>query len=618
VSDPGIKPGQGWSDAFPAGASAAVTPAPKPQPAKAAVAAAQPTRELSEFTRDAETWEEFFAGSSRRPRAFFIQHLADVETFLQQHPATSEQLRAAYRRARAALRPTPGTARGLEFGAQFVAYHLALLENGLAETDAAAWVRDDFLQLARTDIYNAHHVLMGVQNIAPLQKLLPDQQNAQIREIAGRVVKREPLPKVGEATPAAPAVATTSAPARPAPAGGAPGFAPRFSTSSVAGHWDLSTNFFGRDGRRFTGQIRFEGGDGVVRAVVFDPLSNNPKRGSAGINEQRVGALQQVQRTLMFRFNEFAYTGVFDPRNLGGNIMRGNDVVGSWTAVRRMDLDYLVVARAAGKTPEAIAAYDAAIRENPLASYRMERAGLHYDNRDHALAIADYDEVIKVTPNHINARFNRMLSHYYARQREQALTDADHLLENKLVRGEQHAITLFMRGEILWWLERHDEADQAYAAAIELDPKLAERTRAAGTREGALARMAANAARVNAIMSRLNEGMAESTAQLKAAAAASTGTAAAPGPEIPASPSQQVLSLYESLRAKFTHPNADLTAPEFTAGLDLVAKLIPAARHIFTEGYREVVRAFDATQPANDVSFAGNPCRTAPLFTRVN
>src|SRR5690606_37140175 len=119
---PPIALGQGWSEVFgppptvvAAGAPPAVAPSPKPQTAQSAVVAtpATPVRLPSECTRDATTWAEFFAGAARRQQTSCCRHLSDVIAFRQQHPATSEQLRAAHLRARATLRPTPGTVRGL-------------------------------------------------------------------------------------------------------------------------------------------------------------------------------------------------------------------------------------------------------------------------------------------------------------------------------------------------------------------------------------------------------------------------------------------------------------------------------------------------------------------------
>lgn len=177
--------------------AAPVVAAAKP-PAPAPTAVAKPASQLSPITRDAADWEAFFAASARRDVVTHRQHDPDVRLFLEKHPATTEQLRAAYRRARDAFRPTPGTVRGRQLGGQFVAYHLAILATGLSGQAAANFVRDDFQALTRSDVQNAQQVLMGLDrpNLALFRPFLTPQQNQQVRDLADLVLKRQPLPTV--------------------------------------------------------------------------------------------------------------------------------------------------------------------------------------------------------------------------------------------------------------------------------------------------------------------------------------------------------------------------------------------------------------------------------------
>lgn len=522
-----IQPGQGWSaiysaDKRPAAAAPAAVPAvaatPAPRPAapaatpapavaakntpRPAAPAAASTAELSAVTREAKNWQEFFAASAKRPEVFHQRHEPDVALFLRRHAATPEQLRTAYRAAHAGLRLTVGSDRGREAGAQFVAYQTALLQAGLSDAEAVAYVRDDFLKLLNTDIYNAYQALMGVRDaaVAPLRTLIPSSLQQEFRDLAARHANREPVPKVGAA------VAASSAP-----------------PDSLVGHWSYSASTFSQNGRpsqRIEGVLRFDGGGHVVNSVVFGPLSANPTRDSAHLSGEHHPLTGHIHRTLRFNQGELVFDSTPHPQNLAGNIWQGQNIIGSWQAVRRLDLDHVARARSLGSGPEAIAAYTEAIKLRADPAHYFARGNLHYDARNNEAAIADYDVVLKTEPRHANARFNRMLALYYARQHERALTEVDHLLKNKMLQGEQLADAHFMRGQILWWLKRHDESEAAYAAAIKLAPKFAERTRVANTREGRLAEIVERGAEVNAIFARMDEGIKKSTDQLRAANAA--------------------------------------------------------------------------------------------------
>ncbi len=515
VVAPEISPGQGWSAIYseaqrpavaatpaspPATPAAAVAAKPAPRPAAPAAAS---TDELSAVTREAKNWQEFFAASARRPEVFHQSHQPDVALFLRRHAATPEQLRAAYRAAHAGLRLTVGSARGREAGAQFVAYQTALLQAGLSDPEAVAYVRDDFLNLVSTDIYNAYQALMGVRDAAvePLRALIPPSLQQEFRDLAARHANREPVPQVGTA------VAASAAP-----------------PDSLVGHWSYSASLFSQSGRpsqRIEGILRFNGSGHVVNGVVFGPFSANPTRDSALLSGETNPLTGQVRRTLRFNQGELVFDSMAHPQLLAGNIARGQNIIGSWQAARRPDYDHVARARALGNSPEAIAAYTEAIKLAAAPDHYFARGNLHYDARNNEAAIADYDAVLKADPGHVNARFNRMLALYYARQHERALTEVDHLLDKKMLQGEQLANAHFMRGEILWWLKRHDESEAAYAAAIKLAPRFAERTRAANTREGRLAEIVERSAEVNAIFARMDEGIKKSTDQLRAANQAS-------------------------------------------------------------------------------------------------
>ncbi len=210
-------------------AASAQTPAKAPTPVAPKAQAAPPATtlnpsgpNLSAVTSAATNWDEFFAASARRGTARVPAHQNDVTLFHRRHPADAEQLRAAYRRTQAALRPTPGTNQGLERGALFVAYVLALQAAGLDNAAAAAASRDDYLNLARTDIYAAYEGILWAPRVIAWRSLLTPEQTARIDEIGRMIAQRQPLPKVPGTAPAPSAVAAASTAAKAAPAPSAP------------------------------------------------------------------------------------------------------------------------------------------------------------------------------------------------------------------------------------------------------------------------------------------------------------------------------------------------------------------------------------------------------------
>lgn len=192
--NPGIEAGQGWSQAFgderPPVLVRAEVAAAKPRPAP-------PVPQLTEFTRDATNWEEFFIGSARRNNPFFLRHSSDVKVFRTRNAASPEQLREAYRRAHAAFTPTPGTDLGKERGAMFVAYTVALEATGMTPAETVSFAGADFRALGLADLHGAYQALMGVEHsVDPWRALLNGFQRTRLQEIAKITTNRQPFPKV--------------------------------------------------------------------------------------------------------------------------------------------------------------------------------------------------------------------------------------------------------------------------------------------------------------------------------------------------------------------------------------------------------------------------------------
>ncbi|MCB1105738.1 MAG: WG repeat-containing protein [Opitutaceae bacterium] len=297
---------------------------------------------------------------------------------------------------------------------------------------------------------------------------------------------------------------------------------------NLPGHWKL-VGIMRANPNPQPMTVRFTGPNGTVDTLVANPLSPNPRHYSAQIKEvndtRRRGTWLQVH----FNYGELRFVGQSRDGDLHGTIFTASGgEIGSWTAHKQLDLDYLALAEQArrAKNPEAALHYfGEAIRKNRSADNYVRRGSFHYASQDNGSAIADYSAALERDSHHIGARYNRMLSFYYAQQHAEALIDADTLLARRTnpLSNKQLAFVHHFRGDILTWLERPDEAEQAYTKAIALDPKLAERNRAANTREWVLAQRLKRDLEVARIMNQMNRNITKSADKLREANATASG-----------------------------------------------------------------------------------------------
>lgn len=416
---------------------------------------------------------------------------------------------------------------------------------------------------------------MGVDrpNLPLFRPFLTPQQNQQIRDLADLVIKSQPLPTVPE-------TAATGLPAANAVFQAFEEYPGDFRRN-LPGHWSLTVNIIG--GRR--GQImdiRFTGPNGTVDTVVTNPLTSSASRYTARIEEMR----EDRGRWFKVHFNQgdMRFEGQTDQRILRGSVYNAaGQHLGDWNALKRRDLDYLDLAEQAKRaknTEAALHYYNAAIRVNGSADNYVSRANLHYAARDYPTAIADYNAALERNSYHLNARFNRMASHYYARQHTEALADADAFIAQRTgaPTKTQLAQVHHFRGDILWWLERSEDAEKAYTTAIALDPKLAERNRAANTREWAAAQFLKSQIAVNRVMSEAAAKMSESTEALKKANAIATRET--PRPAAPAPSAGDAAELEATLAGLVAATVRAVDAKDWAKALDNSATALNLAQKL--------------------------------------
>ena len=480
------------------------------------------------------------------------------------------EFRTAMTAATAASDPSESRAKA------FAAYCVALYDSGLTPEAVGPASLHGLADLIATDFYAVHRARLLIPG--RLQPTLDRRLSADQRDIVKRLVAKaagkpteDPVVKPGQgwaaafpggaiprapvaATPATTRVATTPPP-------------PVYRTfreyrddykRNLNGHWLVISSPKGRSALSETLRFEMSGPTGYA----YD------SRGTAHavVVTERAAPGGGMWVRIVVRYPTFSFEGTLhEIGSFDGNVLgSGGTVIGTWTMGRRVDLDYA----AAGKT--ALAAYNteyaASVRigaesraarkagDNALATSRGVLAtehvrrsesraaeAVHYfaeavrlrQNDTHHLydlgsahyaaqqfdeAVAKFDRVIAVASGstRYQARYNRMLARYYGRKHAEALVDADALIAEippKELAGND-AQTHFMRGDILWWLERRPESDAAYAKAFELNPQLKGKPRAADTREGMMAVYAKTSAETNRILGDMNAATAEANRKL--------------------------------------------------------------------------------------------------------
>ena len=86
---------------------------------------------------------------------------------------------------------------------------------------------------------------------------------------------------------------------------------------------------------------------------------------------------------------------------------------------------------------------------------------------DYRSALEDFNRVLAVYPNDMQALENRASCYMELKRYEEAITDA-----NEIIAADRTALgALMVRGKAYWWISRYDDAISDYTAAIALNPR---------------------------------------------------------------------------------------------------------------------------------------------------
>lgn len=555
VPAPEISPGQGWSAAYPVGTRPAIVatpPATPPAPAAPARPAAPQGPVLAAHFREASDWEAFFRAAATSPGWTLP---SDVEAFRARYRVSTDELRAAYRRVIAGHTPSENSTRGEEFGKIFAAYHLSLAATGLSSQAAVNFAREDFLALFDRDVHAGFRALMTLPRGDHLQHyrdLLPRPLANQVRLLAQHVSDRRPLPDDAALAAARYERLQTH---------------PNDFRLNALGFWHITTPALSGSGPSL---VRFTGTGNNLSHIEINPLSANPTRIPARFENRTVNGRNQTR--IIFTLGNNRHEG---SANRGDGIVgtihdANNRSLGVWNATKRLDFDYHFLARQAlrdGDRAAAIHYFGEAIRIRNETDHLLGRAIIHFEVKDYAAALADYDAILRIAPGNTAALSNRFLSLHYAGNHAAALVAFDHLFSRptQQIPAERRALFHFLRGDSLWHLDRLAEADQAYAAATRLHAPLANRTRASDTPEGLQRDTDRALAALAALLPRLPGH--------RPADAADTPPDAEPAPST--TPNfDHIVALHEAILAAHRHHEFDPEAPVYAEALALYARLL--------------------------------------------
>lgn len=343
-------------------------------------------------------------------------------------------------------------------------------------------------------------------------------------ERAARLEKPVTTPVAVKPAPvsAKPAVAPTPvAPAKPKPAYRVFAESPDFA-GNLTGHWEIRCHR--TDWRNDIVNIfRVTQAGRYSATLLMNPDAPTAKSYGMRIEESYSQADAYTHRIVRIVIGDMTLKSYYIPRSrsFSGDVVVGGYVRGNWSAKRRLDLDYADAGRTALKAKEYDAALhylNEAVRLLDDASNRFDRGCAYYAVRNNAEAAADFRAVLKTKPDDLPARMNLMMALYYGGEHAAALPECDRLIARvPALSASQLGTVRFFRADTLWYLDRKEDAERDYAAALAADPSLKDRRRAAATREGALHVHLKSSAAIAETMSNLHKANAKAAAELREA-----------------------------------------------------------------------------------------------------
>lgn len=277
------------------------------------------------------------------------------------------------------------------------------------------------------------------------------------------------------------------------------------------------------NGKNLTTHFKFTPASGTTMAALTNFTLTADARSDKPVTIEVSTTAPDGRRfdQLHFDFIGARFTGTLVGDSLRGSLMRGNTAAGTWSATRRVDLDYFDLGYAAlqaQRLEDAVHYFTQAIAARPEALYFSNRGNAYYAAFDTEPAIADYNEALRLAPQDQVVLYNRVLAHHYSGKHAEAIADATRLLTlnppvpNKAATHRMRALAHYRLGDYV-------AAQTDFAESRRLNPDQQE------TREEAFVAMQIASAATNKAMNELSASAAKMAGQLGAANQAMTKTA---------------------------------------------------------------------------------------------
>jgi len=179
--------------------------------------------------------------------------------------------------------------------------------------------------------------------------------------------------------------------------------------------------------------------------------------------------------TVNFEAGEYRFDGyIVAGGAMKGNVSQEGRSIGTWTAYRRVDVDYANLAEAAAKAKrndEAIGYYSKAIQIKPMSGHFLNRGNLQYIENQYDAAIFDYSQSL-IFDTTSEALYNRSLAYYKQKRYREAADDATRILTQFAAKlsAKRRAEVHLQRGWCHIGLNDKDAAIADFREALRIDP----------------------------------------------------------------------------------------------------------------------------------------------------
>jgi hypothetical protein len=245
----------------------------------------------------------------------------------------------------------------------------------------------------------------------------------------------------------------------------------------VPGTWEADLVMDGKKSPR--GTWKFSQRSGNDFTLTLDANSTKPMNVRVWtVKKTPVRFGDPEYHTVNFEYSGYRFDGyIIVGGAMKGNITQQGRSIGTWTAYRRVDLDYANLAAEAAKakrSDEAIGYYSKAIQIKPLSAHLLNRGNLHYVEARYEQAVADYSQAIRFDTSS-EALYNRSLAYYKLKRYREAADDATRIITQFMptMDVKKRADVYVQRGWCQIGLNDKDAAIADFREALRIDPSSA-------------------------------------------------------------------------------------------------------------------------------------------------